>query len=264
MDFIELFWVCALWYIARFGLRSHFSTHMCLWFIFVFTNFLLILLIHLFRIILYQRKNIYLINLKNYTCSVPAHTHREMYSKSCWINPNLTCNYLFPTDLQPKWIQFDVKSIGKWLITIIIWFESTIVREDFSVYTLYIDSKDSWAQIYSHYSILIAIISCSIHIWLFLTQTRSTSTKYLGFTECAGTGKLQKYSLHFTLLQLQQNWNILCSRTLFGQKKQVLFSSLCLLFLALYYTDLISSLYPLFLALCFKVLISSLILSIML
>ena len=40
-------------------------------------------------------------------------TYREIFSQSCWIKPNLDCNYTFPIDLAPKGILFDVKSMGK-------------------------------------------------------------------------------------------------------------------------------------------------------
>jgi len=39
-------------------------------------------------------------------------SHLEIDSESCQIKPNLDCNNVFPTVLEPNGIQFGVKSIG--------------------------------------------------------------------------------------------------------------------------------------------------------
>ena len=46
------------------------------------------------------------------TLSVSA--HREIFSKSYYINPKSDCIYHFPIDLDPNGRPFVSKSIGKW------------------------------------------------------------------------------------------------------------------------------------------------------
>ena len=42
-------------------------------------------------------------------------THREVFSKSCYIKPKSPCIYHFPIDLEPiGHCPFGSKSIGKW------------------------------------------------------------------------------------------------------------------------------------------------------
>ena len=65
--------------------------------------------------------------------SVNKNWHSEIDPESCQSKPDLDCNYTFPIDLSPIRIPNGDKSIEKMVITILLWFELTRFRIDFSV-----------------------------------------------------------------------------------------------------------------------------------
>ena len=59
--------------------------------------------------------------------------HIRIDSESCWIKPNMDCNYNFLIDLEPNGIPLWFPINRKMVITIQIWFYLTRFIKDFSV-----------------------------------------------------------------------------------------------------------------------------------